>query len=69
MIMIEETWCICNKPEDGWMVECHNEAACDIQWFHFDCVGLATPPKGDWYCSQCKSLLVPNLERAELSNV
>ena len=55
---LEETWCICKEPEHGWMVECHNEAACDIHWFHFDCVGLKTPPKDDWYCSQCtKSLL------------
>ena len=37
---LEETWCICKEPEHGWVVECHNEAACDIRWFHFDCVCL-----------------------------
>ena len=49
----EKIWCLCKKPENGWMVECCNEANCEVRWFHFDCVGLKTAPKGDWYCPRC----------------
>lgn len=26
---------------------------CQIEWFHFACVGLTTKPKGKWYCPRC----------------
>ena len=26
---------------------------CPIEWFHFQCVGLTSKPKGKWYCPKC----------------
>ncbi|KAJ3278901.1 hypothetical protein HK104_001932, partial [Borealophlyctis nickersoniae] len=26
---------------------------CEIEWFHYGCVGLVSPPKGKWYCTSC----------------
>lgn len=48
----EILYCICRKVSYGDMVGCDNEA-CEIEWFHYKCVGLTTPPKGAWYCDQC----------------
>ncbi|KAI3656096.1 hypothetical protein MP638_000632 [Amoeboaphelidium occidentale] len=49
----EPTYCICNQVSYGAMVGCDNPE-CDIEWFHYECVGLDAPPKGKWYCSDCK---------------
>src|SRR4051794_36293767 len=38
----------------GEMVMCDNKD-CPIEWFHFQCVGLASKPKGKWYCERCTS--------------
>ena len=26
---------------------------CQLEWFHFECVGIMVPPDGKWYCPQC----------------
>ena len=26
---------------------------CELEWFHFECVGIMVPPVGKWYCRQC----------------
>lgn len=51
----KKSFCVCggqslNEP----MVACDN-AACPVEWYHFQCVGLHpdTPPLGLWYCSLC----------------
>lgn len=50
----EDIWCICRKPENGQkMIACENED-CKHQWYHFDCVGLESAPKGEWICSSCR---------------
>ncbi|VDP94911.1 unnamed protein product [Echinostoma caproni] len=36
----------------GEMVACDNRD-CPIEWFHFECVGLTSKPRGQWYCPQC----------------
>jgi hypothetical protein len=33
----------------GEMVACDN-ADCPYEWFHYACVQLDAPPKGDWLC-------------------
>ncbi|TPX63219.1 hypothetical protein SpCBS45565_g06790 [Spizellomyces sp. 'palustris'] len=45
-------YCICRQISYGDMVGCDNPS-CPIEWFHYSCVGLVTPPKGKWYCSTC----------------
>ncbi|KAL3880450.1 hypothetical protein ACJMK2_032687 [Sinanodonta woodiana] len=49
----EPTYCICEQVSYGEMIGCDNDA-CAIEWFHFNCVGLATKPKGRWYCPNCR---------------
>lgn len=48
----EQKYCYCNQVSYGEMIACDNEE-CDIEWFHYDCVGLKMPPKGKWYCEEC----------------
>ena len=48
-------WCYCSKPSFGDMVMCNNKR-CTIQCFHFECVGIRSPPKGRWYCPSCRLL-------------
>lgn len=48
----EPKYCYCNQVSYGEMVACDNKN-CEIEWFHYDCVGLKMPPKGKWYCNEC----------------
>ncbi|EDO43857.1 predicted protein [Nematostella vectensis] len=48
----EPTYCLCNQVSFGEMIGCDNEE-CQIEWFHFQCVGLSHKPKGKWYCPRC----------------
>lgn len=45
-------YCICRQVSYGGMVACDNED-CELQWFHFGCVGLTEVPPGKWYCPEC----------------
>lgn len=49
----EPTYCVCHQVSYGDMICCDNDA-CDIEWFHFQCVSLASKPKGKWYCPNCR---------------
>lgn len=49
----EPTYCLCDQISFGEMILCDNDL-CPIEWFHFSCVGLATKPKGKWYCPNCR---------------
>lgn len=53
----EPTYCYCNQVSFGEMVGCDNPT-CDIEWFHYACVGLTAPPDGKWFCPDCKTSLV-----------
>eukprot|EP01132_Coremiostelium_polycephalum_P000506 gene506-637_t len=48
----EPTYCFCNRVSFGEMIGCENPD-CKIEWFHFECVGLTSTPKGKWYCPDC----------------
>ena len=48
----EPTYCLCHQVSFGEMIGCDNPD-CPIEWFHFQCVGLVSKPKGKWYCSRC----------------
>merc|ERR1711991_69441 len=51
----EPTYCVCNRVSFGEMVGCDNDD-CLRQWFHFECVGLSSNPRGKWLCPECSSL-------------
>ncbi|KAJ3446516.1 hypothetical protein M0812_08326 [Anaeramoeba flamelloides] len=48
-----QSWC-CGKeiPDEDW-VFCDNKT-CDRKWFHYCCVGITEPPKGKWFCPNCR---------------
>ncbi|KAL7315812.1 hypothetical protein PS15m_004983 [Mucor circinelloides] len=48
----EPLYCYCSQVSFGEMVAC-DSGDCEIEWFHLECVGLKTPPKGKWYCKNC----------------
>lgn len=48
----EPTYCLCSQVSYGEMIGC-DHPDCLIEWFHFECVGLITKPKGKWFCPNC----------------
>lgn len=48
-------YCYCRRPYDDLqgMIGCDG-SNCQIEWFHFECVGILVPPKGNWYCPECQ---------------
>ncbi|XP_053683623.1 uncharacterized protein LOC128733831 [Sabethes cyaneus] len=51
----ESVYCYCRCPYDevSEMIACDGDN-CRIEWFHFECVGIIMPPKGKWFCPECK---------------
>ncbi|ORX51433.1 hypothetical protein BCR36DRAFT_369857 [Piromyces finnis] len=50
----EPLYCICRQISYGNMIACDNQKNCPHEWFHYECVGLVEPPKGSWYCPDCR---------------
>lgn len=51
----EPVYCYCRKHiENTQMIGC-DEPTCAIQWYHFSCVGIRTPPDGEWLCPTCRA--------------
>ncbi|KAK9893743.1 hypothetical protein P389DRAFT_107854 [Cystobasidium minutum MCA 4210] len=48
----DRTYCYCDRVSFGNMIGCDGED-CAREWFHLACVGMDTPPKGEWYCDDC----------------
>lgn len=48
-------YCFCQRLSFGEMIECENPK-CKYQWFHFECLGITTAPRGKWYCPECRKL-------------
>lgn len=48
-------YCYCRCPYDevSEMIGC-DSSDCTIEWFHFECVGIMVPPKGQWFCPDCR---------------
>lgn len=46
-------YCFCQRVSYGEMVACDGPN-CKHEWFHYGCVNLKEPPKGIWYCPECK---------------
>ena len=51
----EPVYCYCQQVSWGEMVACDNHE-CEIEWFHYPCVGLKAQPKGKWYCPDCTKI-------------
>ncbi|XBW35611.1 hypothetical protein QEN19_001185 [Hanseniaspora menglaensis] len=49
----DQLYCFCQTVSFGEMVACDNND-CKYQWFHYGCIGLNEPPKGVWYCPDCR---------------
>ncbi|KAI9330523.1 hypothetical protein BDR26DRAFT_871448 [Obelidium mucronatum] len=49
----EPRYCICNQYSFGDMIGCDN-SDCEIEWFHYGCVGLTEKVEGSWFCPQCR---------------
>jgi len=49
----KEKYCYCGQGSHGEMVACDN-SQCNIEWFHYGCVGLQSPPAGHWLCPECQ---------------
>ncbi|VEU20341.1 DEKNAAC101170 [Brettanomyces naardenensis] len=49
----DELYCFCRQVSYGNMIACDNQN-CRFEWFHYGCVGLTEPPKGIWYCPDCR---------------
>ncbi|KAG5877151.1 hypothetical protein JTB14_035920 [Gonioctena quinquepunctata] len=50
-----QLYCYCQCPYDevSEMIGC-DATDCAIEWFHFECVGIMVPPKGQWFCPDCR---------------
>lgn len=46
-------YCFCQSVSYGEMVACDGPN-CKYEWFHYSCVNLKEPPKGQWYCPDCR---------------
>lgn len=57
----EPLYCICRQISYGNMIACDNQKNCPHEWFHYECVGLVEPPKGSWYCPDCRVKVEKNL--------
>lgn len=52
----ESDYCFCGKyVEDSPMIGCDGPD-CALQWYHFECVGVVSPPDGKWLCPKCDEL-------------
>lgn len=58
-------YCYCKCPYDevSEMIGCDSHD-CEIEWFHFECVGIMVPPKGQWFCPECRK----KKQRREMMN-
>jgi hypothetical protein len=48
----EPVYCYCHQVSYGEMVGCDGPD-CKNEWFHLPCIGLSSPPKGQWFCEDC----------------
>lgn len=52
-------YCFCQSVSYGEMVACDG-ANCKYEWFHYPCVNLKEPPKGTWFCPDCRQEMAKN---------
>lgn len=52
-------YCFCQSVSYGEMVACDGPN-CKYEWFHYSCVNLKEPPKGQWFCPDCRQEMAKN---------
>lgn len=52
-------YCFCQSVSYGEMVACDG-ANCKYEWFHYPCVNLKEPPRGTWFCPDCRQEMAKN---------
>jgi len=50
----DRTYCFCDGISYGEMIACDDED-CEREWFHLNCIGLASVPDGSWFCDACRA--------------
>eukprot|EP00795_Rhopilema_esculentum_P010025 gene10025-18655_t len=52
----KEVFCYCQQPESDESMIGYDNPQCKFKWIHFKCIkpNLKRPPKGAWYCKDCK---------------
>ncbi|KAF9225329.1 hypothetical protein BS17DRAFT_730721 [Gyrodon lividus] len=50
----DRTYCFCDRVSYGEMIACDDED-CEREWFHLNCIGLASVPEGSWFCDACRA--------------
>ncbi|KAF8559922.1 hypothetical protein OG21DRAFT_1479794 [Imleria badia] len=50
----DRTYCFCDGVSYGEMIACDDED-CEREWFHLNCIGLASVPDGSWFCEVCRA--------------
>jgi len=62
-------YCKCRGTKhDPNMIGCDNPN-CKIEWFHYECVGITTPPDGEWYCDDCRASKGSTISNYKRSNI
>lgn len=49
----EPIYCYCQRVSFGKMIACENEQCEGGEWFHFECLGVTSAPRGKWWCEVC----------------
>ena len=50
----QKLYCSCKRPSFEPMIACDGKD-CQVEWYHYVCVGITRAPKGSWICSSCKT--------------
>ncbi|KAI9570155.1 hypothetical protein HD554DRAFT_2170337 [Boletus coccyginus] len=50
----DRTYCFCDGVSYGEMIACDDDD-CEREWFHLNCIGLASVPDGSWFCEVCRA--------------
>ncbi|KAG6380772.1 hypothetical protein JVT61DRAFT_5156 [Boletus reticuloceps] len=50
----DQTYCFCDGVSYGEMIAC-DDSDCEREWFHLNCIGLASVPDGSWFCDVCRA--------------
>ena len=56
MLKSAKLYCYCQSVDDGeqdW-IGC-DAVGCKFEWFHMRCANVKRPPRGNWYCNDCKA--------------
>ena len=50
----QKLYCSYKRPSFEPMIACDGKD-CQVEWYHYVCVGITRAPKGSWICPSCKT--------------